>query len=122
MAHAALAPLGNYGGPTQTFALLPTSVAIGAGQPEATGATDSGPSAARSAPAVTDVNGQTSVTATTKTQGGSYGVTASAAATQTTFQLTNTGGAVASTVTDSAATSAAAGCCPRASPSGRSAR
>ncbi len=33
-AQVALAPLGNYGGPTQTFALLPSSVAIGMGQTE----------------------------------------------------------------------------------------
>ena len=32
VAQARLAALGNYGGPTQTFALLPGSVAIGMGQ------------------------------------------------------------------------------------------
>jgi predicted outer membrane repeat protein len=33
LANVGLAPLGNYGGPTQTFALLPGSFAIGKGQP-----------------------------------------------------------------------------------------
>ncbi len=35
-----LAPLGNYGGPTQTMALLPGSVAIGTGDPSQSGSTD----------------------------------------------------------------------------------
>jgi fibronectin-binding autotransporter adhesin len=35
-----LAPLGNYGGPTETMALLPGSAAIGAGDPSQNGTTD----------------------------------------------------------------------------------
>jgi autotransporter-associated beta strand protein len=50
---ALLAPLGNYGGPTQTVALLPGSAALGAGAPIATVTTDQRGIARPSAPGTT---------------------------------------------------------------------
>ena len=52
MANPGLAPLGNYGGPTQTMALLPGSPAIGAGNDRSAGVTTDqrGPAARRATP------------------------------------------------------------------------
>jgi Cadherin-like len=171
VAQAGLAPLGNYGGPTQTFALLPGSFAVGKGQPApetgvlvddqrgaprpTSGQSDagafqdegysltasntpqsapvntafaqplvvtltegfanapvpgatidyvapgSGPSATLTSPAVTNANGQTSVTATANNTVGSYDVTASdGTGLMATFDLTNTSNGAAPTVID----------------------
>jgi predicted outer membrane repeat protein len=168
LASVGLAPPGDYGGPTQTFALLPGSLAIGRGQSEFEGldqrgaprpgnrpgdvgafqdqgytvnptntpqnanvnaafalpllvtltenfandplsgativfsAPVNGASAVLTSAAVTNANGQTSVTATANgTAGGPYNVTASAAGLATAnFALTNNGSSSVPTVID----------------------